>query len=281
MPSFGDVTVRNYKLLVLGLAMMAALSVSPASAYVVFIGDLDGTGDGGVAANAQADADMIAHLQALGKNVVAVDDASTSAANVAHASFFVISSTVGSSTVNNNANGGSTAAILASGKPVLLMETGLSEEMMLNMGSSTGGAAILSSVTLVALESPYTDGLALGSVQITNAAQFVGAFANPGAAGGLAAFAPTGTVLTNDLISNWGFPFDPVGASSYTHSSASGSLVVGLPFNNGAFSDATAAGEQLFDNAVMAVMISIPEPSSLVLAGLGMLGMLLGRRRRS
>jgi hypothetical protein len=57
-------------------------------------------------------------------------------------------------------------------------------------------------------------------------------------------------------------------------------LIIGLPFNNGAFSDRTAVGEQLFDNTVMAAMAAIPEPSSLMLASLGMLSLLLGRRRR-
>ena len=272
--------LRNFKLVVCGLSVVAALSASSASAFVLFIGDLDQSSDASDPLVAQADLDMIAHLRSLGKSVLAIDDHAASAGNVANAAFFVISSSASSGNVNGNVNGGSTAEILASGKPVLLMETGLSEEMALNMGASTGGAAVIDSVTLVALDSPYTDGLALGSVQITNSPQNVGAFANPGAGlFGLPAFEPTGTVLTNDLISLWGQPFDPVGASSYTHSTASGSLIIGLPFNNGAFSDRTAAGEQLFNNAVMAAMRSIPEPSSLMLAVFGVLGLLPGRRR--
>lgn len=272
--------VRNYKLLVWGLSVIVAMSASPAAAFVLFIGDLDQTGDASNPLVAQADQDMIAHLQALGKNVLAIDDHAASTGNVANADFFVISSSASSGNVNGNVNGGSTAEILASGKPVLLMETGLSDEMGMNGGAAVGGTGLLDSITLIGSASPYTDGLGgPGSVQITNSPQAVGAFSVPGATGfGFPAFETVGTALTTDDGTPWGLAGFPL--ASYQFTTTGSSLIIGLPFNNAAFSDRTAAGEQLFDNAVMAAMAAVPEPSSLLLAGLGMLSLLFGRRRR-
>jgi hypothetical protein len=222
-----------------------------------------------------ADDAMRDRMIALGHTVIDVDQSQATSVQLASSNIVVISESASSGGVNGNAFGANTVDIRNSLRAVVLMEPGLSDDFGLNGGQTFLGSMSSSSITLVNLASPYTDGFALGNVQITNGNQRVVGFAIPGATGlGFPLAEPTGTVLGQNLFGG----FQGTDLTFTTNGPLNpGQLVVGIPFGYGSFLDRTAAGEQLFDNVIGAV----PEPSTVVLAAMGALGLAWAARRKN
>jgi hypothetical protein len=157
------------------------------------------------------------------------------------------------------------------------MEGGLADEFG---AAATGGwnFSPYDSITTVASGSPLMAGLgAPGPVQITNSTQDMighGSYNfNP-------AFDNLGLVSAHVDGAPIGFPGAPLAVVS-EFSEGDGTEIISLPFGEGSFQDRTAAGDRLFANAILQAGGMIPEPTSLMLFGLGAaLFLARGRCRR-
>jgi hypothetical protein len=263
-----------------------AFAASASAANILFLGDLDGDalGDGSVAANAAADAAMIAHLGALGHTVTALDDLASTPADLAGKNLVLISATVGSSNVLAGI-GGAAANLNGVALPIMNMEPGLFDaELGMNLSAFQGqynGAAL----NITNNTSPITLGIPLGVQTVftsaveqvwVHLAVTIGPYGPDPAPGAL-------TYAINDgYLGSFGVP----NSSGCIVEVPSGGLLrgnvpapalrLGFFVGRGSFDDLTPVGLQMFDNAVG---YAIPEPASFSLILLAFGGLLLRKGR--
>jgi PEP-CTERM motif len=269
-------------------SVVAALLVSlvgasvGGAANILFVHDMDLSGDGATPAYAAADTAMVNELTSLGHSVTLIDDAVVTAAAVSglgSSDFVVLSSTAASGlfATNDSGDGNSGATnSLATAATIVLMEGGNAVLTAFNINTGGGlGTKLGTNINILADDGYVTAGLPLGSLSIYNVASNIGTWGAvaPQAAGlGFPQFDYLGTALAS--VPDGVFLISDV--TTGVHSVGDNKIVL-LPFQNGSFSNVNANGLKLFDN----VFGAVPEPNSLaiLLIGGGLWSVLQRRRK--
>lgn len=262
--------MRKTHFVVAALLVSFVVASSGHAANILFVHDMNLSGDGATPANAAADTAMINHLASLGHSVSLVDDSFVTAATVAglgSSDFIVLSSTASSNAfaTNDSGDGSSGAAnSLATAATIVLMEGGNSVLSKFNVNTGGGlGTKLGTNINILADDGYVTAGLPLGSLSIYSVASNIGtwgAVAPQAANIGFPAFDYLGTALAS--VPDGGFPLNDV--TTGVHMVGDNKIVL-LPFHNGSFTNVNANGLKLFDN----VFGAVPEPNSFMILLMG------------
>jgi hypothetical protein len=280
---------RVFGVLVLAGVLLIGIALPAHASRILFLGDLDddGGGDGNVPANRAADLAMIAHLQALGHYVQALDDAVATPANWADKQLVVISATVGSGNAKT-ALVGAAANFQGVSIPIVNMEPGLGDEMGLNVVTAQGQFNDSQvNVTAAGAAHPLGSGVAAGTQTVFTSSleqaywyylnfSFPGYPLYSGAPGALTVNTdgPAEGQAFGDMNNATTALVEQGGLLGYGQ--AAPAKRIGLFVGRGSFDDLTPVGLQLFDNAIG---YGVPEPATMALMALGAAALI--KRRRS
>jgi hypothetical protein len=228
------------------MIVMVSFMLPLKAANVLFVYDLDGTGDGAWPDIIEADDAMFNHMSVvLGHTVDKVDDSAITAGDAAGRDYILFSASCYSGLVANAAS-----IVLATDATIVHMESGKNMLAPFELtGGETLGPVMDWEIEIVALDGYLTKGFGLGPLTIYDDPEFGGEEIRTwgvtpplGTDAGYPLADYTGDMLLGSIAGG----FNPVVLGTHTHTE--GNTIVALPFGVAAFDNLTADGLQLFNN---------------------------------
>jgi len=228
------------------MIVMVSFLVPLKAANVLFVYDLDGTGDGQWPDIIEADDAMFQHLDVvLGHTVDKIDDSAVTAEDVAGRDYIIFSASCYSGFVASAA-----PIVLATDATIVHMESG---NNMLAPFELSGGMSLGPTfdweIEIVALDGYLTRGFELGPLTIYDDPEYGGEEIRSWGATpplGTDAGFPDADYTGDLLLGSMPGGFQSVVLGTHTHTE--GNTIIALPFGVAAFDNLTADGLQLFDN---------------------------------